>query len=76
MKNDLGTNKIIQEYKGKKVELSQEVIGPNVHEFMEMITSFMLATGWGTSTIRSGYEGAIESLDDMLETSKEAEDGE
>jgi hypothetical protein len=67
MKKDLGINKIIQEYEGKRVELSQDVIGPDVHEFMEMITSFMLATGWATSTIRNGYEGAVEKLDDMLD---------
>jgi hypothetical protein len=76
MKKDLGINKIIQEYEGKRVELSQDVIGPDVHEFMEMITSFMLATGWATSTIRNGYEGAIEKIDDMLDIPKEDSNGE
>ena len=66
MKNDLGLNKITQEYRGKRVELSQEVIGPDVHDFMEMVVNFMLATGWDLRTIRSGLESAAQEMEDRM----------
>jgi hypothetical protein len=74
MKNDLGLNKIIQEYRGKRVELSQEVIGPDVHDFMDMIVNFMLATGWDSTTIQSGLESAVEELESRNSTEKESKE--
>lgn len=71
MKNDLGLNRMIQEYRGKRVELSQEVIGPDVHDFMEMVVNFMLATGWSSVTIQSGLESAAEELESRNPTEKE-----
>jgi hypothetical protein len=72
MKNrdDLGTNKIIQEYRGRKVEMSLPVIGIDVHEFMEMVVGFMLATGWQTKTILSGLENSISEIESQLENTE------
>lgn len=62
--------KIIQEYKGKKVELSLPVIGVDVHEFMEMVTGFMKATGWTLQTIKNGLESAADQMQEEIDVNK------
>lgn len=61
-------NKISQEYEGKKIEMSIPVIGPDIHDFMEMVSGFLKATGWNLSTIQSGFERAALDIRDEIES--------
>lgn len=56
-----------QEYEGKKIEMSVPVIGTDVHEFMEMVAGFLKATGWGMSTIQSGFKQAATDIKEQLD---------
>ena len=65
--------KISQDYEGKKIEMSIPVIGPDVHDFMEMVTGFLKATGWNMSTIKSGLEQAAEDIKNEIEHNSQKE---
>lgn len=65
--NKLGSNKMLYELKGKKVEISIPAIGLDVHDFFEMVVDYMRATGWSEKTILSGLENAANSLEQNLD---------
>ena len=73
-REDLGTYKMIQEYRGKRVEMSLPAIGIDVHEFMEMVVGFMLANGWQNKTILSGLETAASEIESQLENTEDQDD--
>lgn len=73
-KEDLGTYRMTQEYRGKRVEVSLPAIGIDVHEFMEMVVGFMLATGWHSKTILSGLECAVSEIESQLEDTEDQDD--